>query len=279
MRHNCSQILLIKILCSLIITILGCNPSASSPSAINLRLATTTTTYDSGLIDKLLPPFQSENNVRVDVIAVGTGKALKLAQSGDVDVVMVHSRSAEDAFMSAGHGARREDVMQNYFLLVGPKEDPAGINGLPVAAALQKIAEKNCRFVSRGDESGTHQREIDLWNKQGARPEWSYYVETGQGMGATLTIADQMAGYTLTDEGTFYRYVSQLDLVAFSKPTEELINAYGIILVNSKKSQLQETLANQFVDYIISPKAQKLIADYQISGRSLFAPAHLPSVE
>ncbi len=241
-----------------------------------LLLATTTSTRDSGLLEQLLPPFEEQYHVRVDVIAAGTGKALKLGEMGDVDVLFVHARQAEDAFMAAGHGIRRENVMFNTFELLGPPTDPAEVRGLEVSEALQKIAAASAPFVSRGDDSGTHKRENQLWEAEGELPVWANYRESGQGMGATLTIADQMSAYVLTDRGTFLNFRDKIDLVPLAAQSEASKNRYGIIVVNPEKhSTLRSKAANTFVEYLISPAAQQIIADYRIAGEALFTPLHL----
>ncbi len=207
------------------------------------------------------------------MIAVGTGKALKLGEAGNVDVVFVHARQAEDAFMAAGHGVRREDVMYNTFELLGPSDDPADIKGMLVAEALQRIAAGNFGFVSRGDDSGTHKRELLLWEKGGGQPEWSEYVEAGQGMGATLVIADQMKAYALADRGTYLRFKSKVELIPLAAQSADLRNSYGIIVVNpAKHPAISTELANALVDYIISPTTQQAIANFQLEGEPLFVP-------
>ncbi len=240
-------------------------------------IATTTSTRDSGLLDQLLPPFEEKHQVRVDVIAVGTGKALKLGKLGDADVLFVHARQVEDAFMAAGHGVRREDVMTNTFELLGPPSDPAEVRGLEVTAALQKIAEVNVPFISRGDDSGTHKRELLLWNASGEQPNWPSYQESGQGMGATLTIADELSAYVLTDRGTFLHFREKISLVPLAAQSESLKNPYGIIVVNpNKHAAVRSELAGAFADYVISPVAQQIIADYRLAGEALFRPMRLP---
>lgn len=240
-----------------------------------LRLATTTSTRDSGLLDQLLPPFEKQHQVRVDVIAAGTGKALKLGEAGDVDVVLVHARAAEEAFLAAGHAVRREDVMFNTFELVGPPDDPAQARELEVDAALQRIAATGSRFIARGDDSGTHRREMKLWESVGGRPTWSGYQESGQGMGATLAIAQELSAYTLTDRGTWLYFRDQIDLVPLAKQTSALHNPYGVLVVDpAKHPSIQGELADAFVDYLISPAAQQTIGDYQLRGEALFTPLH-----
>ncbi len=241
-----------------------------------LRIAVTTSTRDSGLLEVLNPVFEEQQGVRVDVIAVGSGAALKLGEAGEVDVVLVHSRDAEEAFMESSHGIRREEVMYNSFELLGPVADPAGIASLLPTAALQKIANDEQRFVSRGDNSGTHQREMKLWSAGDGRPQWSEYVESGLGMGAALTMANQMEAYILSDRGTYLKFKEKIDLIPLITSAENLQNRYGIIVVNPQKhSSINSKLAQRFVDFIISPKAQRLIRDYKIDGEPLFFPLHL----
>jgi len=253
----------------------GCGTEGTRTNQ-RLLLATTTSTRDSGLLDLLLPPFEKEHQVRVEVIATGTGKALKLGEMGDVDVLFVHARQAEDAFMAAGHGIRHEEVMFNTFELLGPPADPAEMRGLTASNALLKIAEVGAPFISRGDDSGTHQRELILWKAVGKLPDWPSYRESGQGMGATLTIADQLMAYVLTDRGTFLNFRDKIDLVPLATQSDVLKNPYSIIVVNPKKHpDVRSTLANAFVDYLISPAAQQLIANYRLAGEALFRPLRI----
>lgn len=274
-RNRSIQLLVVLLL--VVVSWYGCCCSDVITSKPVLRLATTTSTRDSGLLDLLLPPFEGQQGMRVDVIAAGTGKALKLGEMGDVDVLFVHARSAEDDFMAAGHGVRREDVMYNSFELLGPATDPAGVQGLEAPAALQKIAATGSLFISRGDDSGTHKRELQLWNAGEEQPGWPNYRESGQGMGATLTIADEMSAYVLTDRGTYLHFRSKIDLVPLAAQSNELYNPYGMIVINpDKHPAVRGKLANAFVDYVISPAAQQLIADYRLEGKSLFVPLRLP---
>ncbi len=255
---------------------LGCAEHTDNATRA-LRLATTTSTHDSGLLAEILPPFERQHAVRVDVIAVGTGKALKLGEQGDVDVVLVHARQAEDAFLAAGHGIRREAIMSNTFELLGPPDDPANIQGMQVSAALQQIAAGNFRFVSRGDDSGTHKRELLLWEKNGGLQNWKEYLDTGQGMGPTLIVADQMKAYVLADRGTYLRFKSKVDLVPLAAPSSNLQNPYGIIVVNPDKyPAMQSEWAHALVDYMISPPVQQAIANFQVEEESLFVPLQLP---
>ena len=255
----------------------GCSRDGPRPSSI--RVAVTTSTRDSGLLDELLPAFEAAHGVRVDVIAVGTGAALKLGESRDVDVLLVHARRAEDAFMAAGHGVRREDVMYNTFEIVGPENDPAGVADLSPADALHAIASMGLRFISRGDDSGTHKRELELWQKSGGRPNWDGYIECGQGMGAALNMANQMSAYTLVDRGTYLWHRERIDLVSLVKATDDLHNPYGIMVVANGETEGRNDDAldasHRFVDFMISEPTQRRIADYRVNGQTLFHPLHL----
>ena len=241
-----------------------------------LRLATTTSTRDSGLLDVLLPGFEAQQGCRVDVIAVGTGAALRLGEAGDVDVLMVHARVAEQAFMKAKHGTRHEEFMYNSFLLIGPANDPARIRSLEPAAALTRIATGKHVFFSRGDESGTHQRELQIWGQAGGRVEWAGYYEAGQGMGPTLLMADEKQGYTLVDMGTYLKFQEKVDLVPLVEEVKSLRNPYAALVVNPARHEKRNAvLASMFVDFLISQPTQRLIADYRIAGRALFTPTRL----
>jgi len=263
----------------LILLLGGCTKDARQDAAAEkavLRLAVTTSTRDSGLLDVLVPLFAQEHNARVDVVAVGTGAALKLGEAGDVDVVLVHARKAEDAFMAAGHGVRREDVMYNTFEILGPSDDPAGIRDMEPADALQRIAQQGQKYLSRGDDSGTNKRELALWQEGGGRPQWDGYVESGQGMGATLTMADQMNAYVLTDRGTQLKFKDKISLVPLVTKSPSLRNPYGVMVVNPEKDpSINDKLAQAFVDFIISADAQRAIRDYRIEGQQLFHPLRL----
>lgn len=254
----------------------GCQGKTTNGCRPTLRLAVTTSTRDSGLLDQLVPAFEALHQARVDVIAVGTGAALKLGEAGDVDVVWVHSKQAEEAFMAAGYGSRREEVMYNEFVVLGPSSDPAGVRDLSPSAALNQIASREAKFVSRGDQSGTHQRELKLWTENSGWKLWDGYLESGQGMGATLVMAHQMQAYVLSDQGSYLKYRSNLDLVPLVASSESLRNPYGILVVNAKKHRaINVTLANAFVDFIISEDAQTRIRDYRIDGEQLFQPLRL----
>jgi tungstate transport system substrate-binding protein len=238
-----------------------------------LRMSTTTSTENSGLLKVLLPPFEKLNDCRVDVIAVGTGKALKIAQAGDVDVVLVHARNLEEKFVADGFGIHRRDVMYNDFVILGPAADPAGVKGAKTAAtALAAIAGKRASFVSRGDESGTHTKEKELWQAAGVVPKGAWYVEAGQGMGEVIVMATEKQGYALADRGTFNAFKKlKTDLVIVFDGEEGLFNPYGVIAVNPRKHpHVKHDLALKFIDYITGVEGQKIIADYQIDGDPIF---------
>lgn len=248
----------------------------SSEPVQRLRLATTTSTRDSGLFDILLPHFENTNSCRVDVVAVGTGAALRLGEAGDADVLVVHAREAELAFMRSEHGIRHEEFMYNYFVLVGPPSDPAGVSGSDPVDAFKMLANEKHTFLSRGDDSGTHKRELAIWSKLGGRPDWSNYLEVGQGMGATLMMADEKQAYVLSDMGTYLKLQTKLDLRPVSANSDILRNPYAVIQVNGEKSPLiNADLADRFVEYLLSGPAQQTIANYQVAGQPLFFPTRL----
>ncbi len=252
--------------------------------AETIRLASTTSTQNSGLLDWLLPRFTAETGISVEVIAVGTGQALRLARNGDADVLLVHHRRSEDAFVAEGWGVGRRDVMYNDFVLVGPEADPAGIGGLAKAdAALRAIAsagvETAAVFVSRGDESGTHRRERELWAAAGVVPEGNWYRETGAGMGTTLNIAVAMEAYLLTDRGTWITFGNKGDLAMLLSGDPALFNPYGVILVNPERHPHVKAEAGQaLIDWLVSDEGQGLIAEFQIEGRQAFCPIAAPVV-
>jgi tungstate transport system substrate-binding protein len=255
-------------------------PAATEAPASDLGtliLATTTSTEDSGLLDYLLPDFEAEAGVKVDVIAVGTGQAITLGEDGNADVLLVHARAREDEFMAAGHGVRREDVMYNDFVIVGPESDPAGIKGLASAVdAFKMLAETGSTFISRGDESGTHTKELGIWKKAEIEPAGDWYVSAGQGMGEVLTMSAEQQGYTLSDRATYLARTKEgLGLAVLVEGDRDLFNPYGVIAVNPDKGpHIKADLANQFIDWIISLPVQEKIAQFgmQDFGQSLFIP-------
>jgi tungstate transport system substrate-binding protein len=245
----------------------------------SLTLATTTSTYDSGLLDAILPVFEEETGITVEVVAVGTGQALALGEQGDADVLLVHARAREDEFMAAGHGTRREDVMYNDFVIVGPPDDPAGIAGMDnAAAAMAQIAGSGATFVSRGDDSGTHTKEKSIWEAAGIEPSGDWYQSIGQGMGATLTFADEEQAYTLSDRATYLARTLEDDgfeLVIAVEGDPILFNPYGVMTVNPDKSdQINAEGANEFIDWLISVPTQQLISEFGTGtfGSPLFTP-------
>lgn len=239
-----------------------------------LKMSTTTSTDNSGLLKVLLPPFEKQNNIRIDVIPVGTGKALKLGENGDVDVVLVHAKEAELKFVENGFGVDRKEIMYNQFQIIGPKSDPAKVKGMKDAAeAFKKIAKKKAIFVSRGDDSGTHKKEKQIWEKSGVKPEGKWYLESGQGMGVTIQIADEKIGYTLTDSATFLAYEEKVDLEAVVEGDPVLFNLYGIIAVNPEKHpHVKYDMAKKFIDWISGPEAKEIIGNFKIKGKVLFTP-------
>lgn len=251
--------------------------SSDTAGSGKLILATTTSTDDSGLLKILLPDFEEEFGVKVDVIAVGTGQALTLGQDGNADVLLVHARAREDEFMTSGHGVRREDVMYNDFIIVGPESDPAGINGMTNAAeALKQLAASQAVFISRGDESGTHTKELSIWKKAEIEPSGDWYISAGQGMGEVLTMANEQQAYTLSDRATYLaRFKEGLELAILVEGDKDLFNPYGVIAVNPDKGpHIQADLADHFIEWIISLPVQEKIAQFGMDefGQSLFIP-------
>ena len=235
-------------------------------------LATTTSTQDSGLLDELVPRFQDQSGCSVKTVAVGSGEALELGEKGDADVLLVHSPEAEQEFMDGGHGVSRDAVMHNDFIVVGPAEDPANIKGAGSAAeAFTRIAKREAPFASRADESGTHTKELSIWEAAGIEPAGSWYIETGQGMGETLTIAGQKRAYTLSDRGTFLA-TDNLDLDLLVDGGSDLLNPYHVIVVEGEG--VNRECAQAFADWITSPETQEEIGRFGTAeyGEPLFFP-------
>jgi tungstate transport system substrate-binding protein len=239
-----------------------------------LRLGTTTSTEDSGLLKFLLPEFETKNKLRVHVISTGTGKALKLGENGDVDVLLVHSRPDEEKFITDGFGVKRRDVMYNDFIIVGPTNDPAKVRGMTDAvAALNKIQVSKSLFISRGDQSGTHKMEQRLWNLSGMHPGGEHYLSIGQGMGETLNMASSKQAYTLTDRGTYIAYKQRATLDVLVTGDPRIYNAYGVMAVNPKRyASVNYDGAQKFIDWITSPDGQQRIASFRAQGEQLFFP-------
>ncbi len=254
--------------------VLGYAPAIAEDRSI--VVASTTSTQDSGLFGYLLPIFKARTGIEVKVIAQGTGQALDTARRGDADVVFVHAKSQEEKFLAEGFGVKRFDVMYNDFVLIGPKDDPAGVKGRDIETALKTIQAKGAFFVSRGDRSGTHAAELALWKQAGiditaAKGPW--YREIGQGMGAALNTASAMNGYVLSDRGTWISFKNRGDLQIVVEGDKRLFNQYGVMLVNPEKyPSVKKELGQTFVDWLISPEGQLAIAGYKIDGQQLFFP-------
>lgn len=256
---------------------LAAGSAAALAEERSIILASTTSTQDSGLFGHILPLFKDKSGIDVRVVAQGTGQALDTARRGDADVVFVHAKAQEEKFLEEGHGVKRFDVMYNDFVLVGPKDDQAGVTGgKDIVAALQAIEQKQAPFVSRGDKSGTHLAELKLWEDAGididaARGPW--YREIGQGMGAALNTAAAMNAYVLSDRGTWLSFKNRGDLEIAVEGDKRLFNQYGVMLVNpAKHPNVKADLGQAFVDWLISPEGQKAIAAYRIDGQQLFFP-------
>ncbi len=260
-------------LASLLSCLLLLAPLASAQQV--LKMSTTTSTDNSGLLKFLLPTFEAQSGLKVKVIAVGTGKALELAKNGDVDVTLVHARPSEDKFVAAGHGVNRRDVMYNDFIIVGPTADPAGIRGGKDAlAALKKIVDAKARFISRGDNSGTDQMEQTYWKEAGVKPAGSAYVSAGLGMGEVLTMAAELQAYTLTDRATYVAYRAKTGLAIAVEGDPKMFNPYGIIAVNpAKYKDINYKGAMQLIDWITSDAGQRRIAEFRVEGQQLFFPS------
>jgi tungstate transport system substrate-binding protein len=259
----------------LLVVLLAALPALAQEKFI--VVASTTSTEQSGLFGYLLPVFQQETGIQVRVVALGTGQALDLARRGDADVVFVHARSAEEKFLAEGHGVKRFDVMYNDFVLIGPKSDPAKVSGgRDILDALKKIKSASAPFVSRGDKSGTHIAELDLWKLAGidiASEKGPWYRDTGQGMGPALNTASAMNAYILSDRGTWISFKNRGELAVAVEGDKRLFNQYGVMLVNpAKHPNVKKDLGQAFVDWVISPEGQKTIAGYKIGGEQLFFP-------
>ncbi len=267
-------------------TLAGCTGDDSNGEAAvtgeTLTLTTTTSTYDTGLLDEVNSAFTDEFGAEVDAVAQGTGAALETARNGDSDVVMVHARSLEDEFLREGYGVNRRDLMFNDFVVVGPESDPAGIDGMEnVTDAFQTIASSESTFVSRGDNSGTHTKELLIWEEAGLEPGGEWYRETGSGMGEALNQATLSEAYTLSDRGTFISQQSEIDLgIHVQGPIEGgpelLANPYGVIAVNpAVHGNVNYDLAMAYIGFLTSPQGQKIVEEYTVEGNQLFFPRAL----
>ncbi|NPA06421.1 MAG: solute-binding protein [Chloroflexi bacterium] len=263
----------------------GCQSDAAQPSRGEIILATTTSTYDSGLLDELIPIFENRTGYRVKIVAVGTGKALRMGQEGNADVLLTHAPEAEKPLVERGDVVDYRLVMYNDFVVVGPEDDPAGIReAASVADAFRRIAETGALFVSRGDDSGTHKKERAIWQKAGVDPQGQpWYLESGQGMGATLRIASEKGAYTLTDRGTYLALRDTLNLAILYEGDPDLLNIYHIMMVNPEKwPQVNADGAKALIEFFVSPETQELIGQFGVEkyGQPLFFPAaHLTEEE
>jgi tungstate transport system substrate-binding protein len=243
----------------------------------SIVVASTTSTQDSGLFGHILPLFKQKTGIDVKVVSQGTGQALDTGRRGDADVVFVHAKAQEEKFVADGFGVKRHPVMNTDFILIGPKNDPAGVKGTKdIVAALRKIKERGAPFISRGDKSGTHSAELNLWKAAGidiANEKGPWYKEIGQGMGAALNTASAANAYVLADRGTWLSFKNRGELVIAVEGDKRLFNQYGVILVNPQKHpNVKKELGQQFIDWLISPEGQKAIADFKIEGEQLFYP-------
>lgn len=253
----------------------GCSPKNSEPRT--MTMATTTSTQDSGLLDYLLPKFKADTNIDVKVVAKGTGEALEIGKRGDADCLLVHAKAQEEQFVKDGYGVERFDVMYNDFIIVGPKEDPGKIKekaNSDVLAAFKLIEQGKFKFISRGDKSGTETKEKAIWKSANITPAGDWYVSAGKGMGPVLQMASEMKAYTLTDRATYLSMKDKLDLQIVSEKSKDLLNQYGVIMVNPDKFNIKKEEASEFIKWILSEKGQKLIEEYGKDkyGQSLFIP-------
>ena len=267
-----------RMLALLAMAVLSCAAAApASAQAPSILVASTTSTQDSGLFGHLLPLFKAATGIEVKVVALGTGQALDVGRRGDADVVFVHARPEEEKFQADGFGVGRHPVMYNDFVLIGPKSDPAGVQGsTDIAAALRAIKDKKLPFISRGDRSGTHVAELRLWKEAGidiAADKGDWYKAIGQGMGAALNTAAAANAYVLADRGTWLAFRNRADLAIVVQGDKRLFNQYGVMLVNpAKHPTVKKEAGQRFIDWLVSPEGQRAIADYKVGGEPLFFP-------
>ena len=270
------RLLSLTMLLAIFLTACGTAVTSGTPQNTNLLLISTTSTQDSGLLDVLLPAFTEKTGYNVQLVAVGSGQALKIGAEGNADIILLHSPAAEKQFMADGFGIDRRLVMHNDFVLVGPSADPAGIRGKSPVEALDEIFASRATFVSRGDESGTHVKELALWKNAELDPAGEdWYLETGQGQGATLSIASEKSGYAITDRGTFLAYKSNVDLEILVEGDPFLLNVYHVITVNPERwPNVNLEGAKAFADFVTSPQGQKIIGEFGMDKyrQQLFVP-------
>ncbi|MBR4944066.1 MAG: substrate-binding domain-containing protein [Peptococcaceae bacterium] len=281
MRKN-KKLISVLLICAVAMMFLaGCGAAQEEQQPVEPKgtiiLATTTSTQDSGLLDYLLPAFTAETGWEVSTIAVGTGKALQMGVDGEADVLLVHARASEDEFMANGDGTLRYDVMYNDYVLVGPAADPAGVKACEnvVADSMAAIANAQAEFISRGDDSGTHKKELNIWKAAAIEPAGEWYVSAGAGMGDVLKMADEKQAYTITDRATYLSMVDTLDLEIVCEKDTDMLNPYGVITVNPEKNdQINEEGAKAFADWLVSENGQKMIGEFGVEefGSPLFTP-------
>lgn len=280
-----NKVLLLCLIAVLFVVFTGCSNNNQTEPATeekttekkgNVILATTTSTQDSGLLDVLVPMFEEKYGYMVKTIAVGTGKALEMGQNGEADVLLVHAPESEQPLVDSGVATNYQLVMHNDFIIVGPKEDPAGIKGSATAAeAYKKIADSQSLFVSRGDDSGTHKKELGIWKNAAIEPSGQWYQETGQGMGGTLSVASEKNGYTLTDRATYLAQKDELGLEIVLEGEESLLNIYHVMQVNPDKfEKVNGEAGKAFVEFMIAPETQQTIGEFGVEqyGEPLFFP-------
>ncbi|MGB6328919.1 MAG: substrate-binding domain-containing protein [Halarcobacter sp.] len=253
--------------------------AASLSAKDALMMATTTSTDNTGLLDYLAPKFEKDTGTTLKWVATGTGKALKMGGNCDVDILFVHAPASEKKFIATGFGVDRQQVMYNDFIVIGPKKDPASVNGLTPSDALKKIKDTSAQFFSRGDNSGTNKKELSLWKNANvdAKSASSWYIQTGQGMLTTINMAAEKGGYTMTDRGTWIKYMSQKGDANTMKVVVEgdksLFNQYSVVTINKEKcSNVKPELAKKFTNWVVSAPTQKIIADFRLLGQALFIP-------
>lgn len=272
------RLFVVLVVLLLAISVIGCNKTEEEAvTNTRLILATTTSTENSGLLDAILPTFEEETGINVDVVAVGTGAALQKGRDGDADILLVHAKPAELEFVADGHGTRRSDVMYNDFVIVGPKDDPAGLGAIKndVIKAYEQVASTENTFVSRGDDSGTHKKEKAIWEMAALTPSGGWYKEVGKGMGDTLNMANELMAYTMTDRGTYLAMKENLDLVILIEGDELLFNQYGVIPVNPDKNDMINAEGAKLLEaWLLSDEAQGMIETFGVEefGQPLFIP-------
>ena len=266
-------------LLTLVVLVMGCTPGDRRGTDVRpVKMASTTSTANTGLLDYLLDEFQEDTGITVQVVAVGTGKALKHGENGDVDVVLVHAPQAEEQFVRSGYGVARMPVMWNHFVILGPAHDPARVaRGETAAEAFRRIHECQATFVSRGDASGTHKRERQVWQSADLEPRGSWYVEAGQGMGACLAMANEMSAYLLCDQGTYLAAPKHFEIAVLFEGDSLLFNPYSIIAVSPERHpELNHAGAGELIDWLTSTRGQQLITEFRVDGHQLFHPVSEP---